>query len=250
MQSCRERRLLELGGMVAKAVLNRSDIPAMLDVQRIIASHACVKDRFGELNGIQTIAGVSQAFVCDKIISAIITLDYRTLEVKERTHAIETEGFPYIPTFLAFREGKTIISAYRRLPPDERPDILMFDRCGINHPRFAGLATHIGVLLDIPTIGVTKSILCGTYRHPAPANVGDSCPLVYADRAVGWVLKSRKGCNPIIVAPGHRVSVNTAIEIVQQCLRGYKLPEPTRQAHIYANAVKRMYDAENHTRQR
>jgi len=182
--------------MVAKAVPNRSDIPAMLDVQRIIASHACAEDRFNELNGIKTIAGVSQAFICNKIISAIITLDYGTLDVKERAHAIETEDFPYIPTFLAFREGKAIISAYRRLPPDERPDLLMFDRCGINHPRFAGLATHIGVLLDIPTIGVTKSILCGTYRQPAPVNVGDSRPLVYADRAVGWVLKSREGCNP------------------------------------------------------
>ncbi len=239
-----------MGSMVAKAVPNRSDVPAMLDVQRIIASHACAEDRFNELNGIQTIAGVSQAFVCNKIISGIITLDYRTLDVKERTHAIETEDFPYIPTFLAFREGKAIISAYRKLPPDERPDLLMFDRCGINHPRFAGLATHIGVLLDIPTIGVTKSILCGTYRQPAPVNVGDSRPLVYADRAVGWVLKSREGCNPIIVAPGHRVSVNTAIEIMRHCLRGYKLPEPTRQAHIYANAVKRMYGAENYTRQR
>nr|QNO47463.1 endonuclease V [Methanosarcinales archaeon ANME-2c ERB4] len=254
---------LELRGMVVRTVPNRSDIPAMpdlfpithdraalLDVQRIIASHACAEDRFNEITGIKTIAGVSQAFVCDKIISGIITLDYRTLDEKKRTHAIETEDFPYIPTFLAFREGKAIISAYGRLPPDERPDLLMFDRCGINHPRFAGLATHIGVLLDIPTIGVTKSILCGTYRHPAPANVGDSRPLVYANREVGWVLKSREGCNPIIVAPGHRVSVNTAIEIVRHCLRGYKLPEPTRQAHIYANAVKRMYGAENHTRQR
>ena len=249
--------------MVAKTVPNRSDIPAMpdllpithdraalLDVQRIVAAHACVKDRFGELNGIKTIAGISQAFVCNKIISGIITLDYRTLEVKERAHAIETEGSPYIPTFLAFREGKAIISAYKRRPPDERPDLLMLDRCGINHPRFAGLATHIGVLLDIPTIGVTKSSLCGVSRHPAPANVGDSRPLVYANRDVGWVLKSREGCNPIIVAPGHRVSVTTAIEIVRHCLRGYKLPEPTRQAHIYANAVKRMYGAENHTRQR
>ena len=220
-----------------------SDQRALIEVQRAVAAHACIEDRFDE---IRTIAGVDQAFFDDKVISGIVTLDYETMEEKDRAYAIVATEFPYIPTFLAFREGKAIVSAYRKLP--ETPELLMIGRCGINHPRSAGLATHIGVALDIPTIGVSKSILCGIPEQPAGA--GTVQLLMYGGRQIGWVLKSKENCNPIIVAPGHRVSMESSIEITRHCLRGYKLPEPTRQAHIYANLIKRTYDKENHTRQR
>lgn len=210
---------------------------ALLDVQRIVAAHACIEDRFDE---IRTIAGVDQAFFGDKIISGIVTLDYETMEEKDHDYAIVAAEFPYISTFLAFREGKAIVSAYEKLA--SKSELLMIDGCGINHPRFAGLATHIGVALDIPTIGVAKSILCGRPKRPVPASAGEFCPLTYNNRDIGWVLISKENCNLIIVAPGHRVSMESSIEIVRHCLRGYKLPEPTRQAHIYANAVKRMMD--------
>lgn len=216
------------------------DHTVLLDVQRIVASHACTEDRFDEIN---TIAGVDQAFFDDKVISGIVSLDYETLEEKDHVCAIEAVDFPYIPTFLSFREGKAIVSAYEKLPG--KPELLMIDGCGINHPRFAGLATHIGVALDIPTIGVAKSILCGTSRQPV--NAREFYPLTYSNKHIGWVLKSKENCNPIIVAPGHRVSMESSIEIVRHCLRGYKLPEPTRQAHIYVNAAKRAYE-ENNTR--
>jgi len=221
------------------------DRTTLLDVQRAVAAHACVEDRFGEIN---TIAGVDQAFFDDKVISGIVTLDYETMEEKDRVYAIETVDFPYISTFLTFREGRSIVSAYRKLA--RKPELLMIARCGINHPRFAGLATHIGVALDTPTIGVAKNILCGTSRQPVDA--GEVHPLIYNNEHIGWVLKSKENCNPIIIAPGHRVSMESSIEITRHCLRGYKLPEPTRQAHIYANSVKRMHDRdkENHTRQR
>lgn len=217
----------------------------LLEVQRVVAAHAETEDRFDE---IRTIAGVDQAFFDDKVISGIVTLDYETMEVKSHVYAIKTAEFPYIPAFLAFREGKAIVSAYRKLA--RKPELLMIGRCGINHPRSAGLATHIGVALDIPTIGVSKSILCGTSEQPADA--GEFHPLMYGDRQVGWTLKSKENCNPIIVAPGHRVSMDSSIELVKHCLRGYKLPEPTRQAHIYVNLIKRTHDndKENHTRQR
>ncbi len=222
-----------------------SDQNTLLEVQRAVAAHACIEDRFDE---IQTIAGVDQAFFDDKVVSGIVTLDYETMEEKDRAYAIVATEFPYLPTFLAFREGKAIVSAYRKLA--RKPELLMIGRCGINHPRSAGLATHIGVALDIPTIGVSKSILCGTSEQPADA--GEFHPLMYGGRQIGWVLKSKENCNPIIVAPGHRVSIKSSIEIVKHCLRGYKLPEPTRQAHIYANLIKRTYgnSKENHTRQR
>ncbi len=222
-----------------------SDQNTLLEVQRAVAAHACIEDRFDE---IQTIAGVDQAFFDDKVVSGIVTLDYETMEEKDRAYAIVATEFPYLPTFLAFREGKAIVSAYRKLA--RKPELLMIGRCGINHPRSAGLATHIGVALDIPTIGVSKSILCGTSEQPADA--GEFHPLIYGGRQIGWVLKSKENCNPIIVAPGHRVSMEISIDIVKHCLRGYKLPEPTRQAHIYANLIKRTYgnSKENHTRQR
>ncbi|KAF5418792.1 MAG: Endonuclease V [Candidatus Methanogaster sp.] len=222
-----------------------SDQNTLLDVQRVVASHAETEDRFDE---IRTIAGVDQAFFDDKVISGIVTLDYETMEVKSHVYAIKTTKFPHIPTFLAFREGKAIVSAYGKLA--RKPELLMIGRCGINHPRSAGLATHIGVALDIPTIGVSKSILCGTSEQPA--DVGEYHPLMYGGRQIGWVLKSKENCNPIIVAPGHRVSMESSIELTRHCLRGYRLPEPTRQAHIYANLIKRTHDndKENHTRQR
>ena len=222
-----------------------SNQKALLRVQRAVAAYAETEDRFDE---IRTIAGVDQAFFDDKVVSGIVTLDYETMEEKDRAYAIVATEFPYIPTFLAFREGKAIVSAYRKLP--EKPELLMIGRCGINHPRSAGLATHIGVALDIPTIGVSKSILCGIPEQPAGA--GTDQLLTYGGRQIGWVLKSKENCNPIIVAPGHRVSMESSIEIVKHCLRGYKLPEPTRQAHIYANHIKRAYgnSKENNTRQR
>jgi len=209
-----------------------SDQRALLKVQRAVAAHACVEDRFDE---IRTISGVDQAFFDDKVISGIVTLDYETMGEKDHAYATTTIEFPYIPTFLAFREGKAIVSAYGKLA--RKPELLMIGRCGINHPRSAGLATHIGVALAIPTIGVSKSILCGIPEQPA--GTGTVQLLMYGGRQIGWVLRSKENCNPIIVAPGHRVSMKSSIEITRHCLRGYKLPEPTRQAHIYANLIKR-----------
>ena len=181
------------------------------------------------------------------MVSGIVTLDYTTMKKKDCVYSIQAVDFPYIPTFLSFREGRAIVSAYAELP--EKPELLMGDGCGINHPRSAGLATHIGVALDLPTIGVAKSILCGTPEEEV-VGVGEFRPLRYDESDIGWVFKSKKNCNPIIVAPGHRVSMKSSIEIVRHCLLGYKLPEPTRQAHIYANFVKRVHDKKNHTRQR
>lgn len=117
-----------------------------------------------------------------------------------------------------------------------RPDLLLIGGAGINHLRGAGLATHIGVALDVPTIGITKKILCG--KGSQPSIVGEASPLVYMDKTVGWLLKSSKKSKTIVVAPGHRVSIESSLSIVKACLRGHKLPEPARFAHEYANVYK------------
>ncbi len=181
------------------------------------------------------IAGVDQAFMEDTIISGIVVIDYESLDVVEEVHYTGTVEYPYIPSFLSFREGPAIVSAYGKL--QHTPDILMVDGCGINHPRGAGLATHIGVALDVPTIGVAKHILCG--EGDEPLEVGDVSPLVFESRQVGWLIKSCHRCRPIVVAPGHRVSMDRALEMTKHMLREHKLPEPCLLAHKYVNNLKK-----------
>ena len=205
---------------------------SLLKVQRIVSEIATIKDDFGE---IRHIAAADQAFFDNRIISAILILDFDSLEITECVFSILPISFPYIPTFLSFREGPAIVNAFRKLKI--RPDLMLIDGAGINHPRGAGLATHIGVALDVPTIGITKKILCG--EGAQPSDVGEASPLVYLDKIVGWLLKSSKKSKPIVVAPGHMVSLESSLSIVKTCLRGHKLPEPSRLVHEYVNACKK-----------
>ncbi|MBU4373663.1 MAG: endonuclease V [Euryarchaeota archaeon] len=205
---------------------------SLLATQRLVAERAITEDDFGKL---RLIAGVDQAFVDDKIISGIVVLKYNSLEIVERVHSIQSLIYPYIPTFLSFREGPAIVSAFKKLK--NSPDILIVDGAGINHPRSAGIATHVGVALDVPTIGITKKILCGAGDEPS--QVGEANPLIYEGKKVGWLLKSSKRSRAIVVAPGHRVSLDGSLVIVKHCLRSHKLPEPIRLAHEYVNRLKK-----------
>ncbi len=209
-----------------------TSIESLLAAQRLVAERAITEDDFGEL---RLIAGVDQSFMDDKIISGIIVLEYDSFEVVERVHAIQPVNYPYIPTFLSFREGHAIVGAFRKLK--NPPDILLVDGAGINHPRGAGIATHVGVALDVPTIGVTKRILCGSAKEPLEA--GEASPLMYEGKKVGWLLKSNKRSRAIVVAPGNRVSLESSLSIVKKCIRSHKLPEPLRLAHEYANGLKK-----------
>lgn len=204
---------------------------SLLASQKLVAERVITEDDFGEL---RQIGGVDQSFMDDKIISGIVVLEYESLEVVERVHSIQPVNYPYIPTFLSFREGPAIVSAFEKLKT--LPDILLVDGAGINHPRRAGIATHIGVALDVPTIGITKKILCGEGKEPA--QVGEVNPLIYEGKNIGWLLKSTNRSRAIVVAPGHRVSLDHSLSIVKACLRGHKLPEPVRLAHEYVNSVK------------
>lgn len=209
----------------------KSHSPEFLrDIQAEIAVAVSTEDEFGDF---QTIAGSDCAFLGELIICGLVLLDYETMEVIERAHVIRKINFPYIPTYLSFREGKPVVEALSVLK--EKPDLLMVDGCGINHPRKAGLATHIGVVTDMPAIGIAKNILCGVADRP---ETGEANPLIFLGEQVGWLLKTNKRSNPIVVAPGHRISMKTCLEVTRKCLRGYKLPEPTRLAHMYVNEIK------------
>lgn len=187
------------------------------------------------------VAGVDQAFTDDEAVSAIVVM--RADEVVERVTAARPLAVPYIPGLLAFREGGPILAAFEELTTT--PDLVLFDGSGRIHYREAGLATHIGLMLDRPSIGVAKRLLCGQPREPLddPRPAGDRVA-IEADDAVtapagtviGYAVQTRqfdspsRYVNPVYVSPGHRVSAETAVECVLALCRGYKLPEPIRQA--------------------
>jgi len=235
--------------------LSRAEMEAL---QREIGRTARFEDdlsfdpeRVGTRNG-PLVAGVDQAFLTDReperAVSAVVVL--RGEAVVERVHAVTPLSIPYIPGLLSFREGGPILAALRELETD--PDLLLFDGSGRIHFREAGLATHIGVVVDRPSVGVAKSLLCGEPREPVGGLPECSRVPIEADgrmevergTVVGYAYQSRqypdsKRINPLYVSPGHRVSAETAVDLVERCGGDYKLPEPTRLADAYADEVKR-----------
>lgn len=185
-------------------------------------------------NRLESVAGIDCSYLDDRIICAVVMLDYKTLEVIGREHVVQKVRLPYIPTYLSFREGCAMASAFEKL--ERKPDVLIMDSCGINHPRRSGMASYFGAVMDHPTIGVSKKILCG--EAEVPTEISEYHELVYEGEQIGWILKTNKRSNPIIAAPGHKVSMQACLEIVMHCLKGYKLPEPTRLAHLYAGEIR------------
>ncbi|ELK49222.1 endonuclease V, partial [Haloferax sp. BAB-2207] len=203
------------------------------------------------------VAGIDQSFLDDRALSAVVVL--RGGEVVERAHAVSDLDLPYIPGLLSFREGGPILDALAELDCD--PDLLVFDGSGRIHFRQAGLATHLGVVCDAPSIGVAKSLLCGTpdedvdgrpegWRTPIRAD--DSVDAVGghpagSETTIGYAFQSRQYdsrpvVNPLYVSPGHRLSAATTVDLVSQLSGSYKLPEPTRLADAYADEAKAQYE--------
>jgi len=162
-------------------------------------------------------------------------MDYRSLRVIEKRTLVRSVSFPYISTFLCFREGPPIIRLIGKLRVD--PDVLMVNAHGVAHPLFCGCASYVGVLVDKPTIGVAGSKLCGDYNGK-PRKVGEWVPLTYEEATVGAVLLSKRKCKPIFVSVGHRISLGSAVKVVTRFLVSHRFPEPLRLAHVLANEVK------------
>jgi deoxyribonuclease V len=194
------------------------------------------------------IAGVDQAFLDDHAVSAVVLL--RGSTVVDRVYAVTELSTPYIPGLLSFREGGPIIDALSAV--DRDPDLLVFDGSGRIHYRQAGLATHMGVVFDTPSVGVAKNLLCGTPAESVTDRPAGWRTPIHADAEVeaepgtviGHAYQSRqydtnRTINPLYVSPGHRVSAETTVELVAAVGGKYKLPEPTRLADAYADEVKR-----------
>ena len=200
-------------------------------IQEELAQRVRIKDAFGKL---RTVAGVDVGFEEQNTISraAIAVLRFPELDLLEHVIARRETRFPYIPGYLSFREIPAVLDALRQLA--HGPDMLLCDGQGIAHPRRFGIACHLGVLTDLPSIGVAKSRLCGEYEEPGPAR-GDASPLMVGEEQIGWVLRSRERVKPLFVSPGHRVSMASCRELVMQCVTRYRLPETTRWAHRFAS---------------
>ena len=229
--------------------LSREEMEAM---QRNIAAAATFADDADfdppdVWSGEAVVAGVDQAFLEKRAVSAVVAL--RGGEVIARASAVTPPSIPYVPGLLSFREGEPILAALESLEVD--PDVLVLDGSGRIHFREAGLATHVGVCFDVPAVGVAKNLLCGRPRDPVDAlSEGARIPIeaddsmtAPDDEVVGHAYQSRQypnstTVNPLYVSPGHRLSAATAVDVVEASGGEYKLPRPTRLADQFADELK------------
>ena len=200
-------------------------------VQRELRAHLILTDSLGP---VQRIAGVDVGFEAGGAVTraAVAVLGYPGLELRESAIARRPTTFPYIPGLLSFRELPAVLEALEQLR--ESPDLLLCDGQGIAHPRRLGIASHLGLLVDIPSIGVAKTRLYGTHEEP-PNPRGAWTPLTADGQIIGAVLRTRVGVKPLYISPGHRIGLETAITWVLRCCTRYRLPETTRHAHHLAS---------------
>jgi deoxyribonuclease V len=199
-------------------------------IQEDLRSKLTLHDDFATL---ELIAGVDVGYDVPRNLAhaSIVTMTAHELKPLEQVQAFAPADFPYIPGLLSFREIPAILAALATL--SRTPDVLMVDGQGIAHPRRMGIAAHLGVILDMPSIGVAKSRLTGRFETPG-LKKGDNNPLMVGKEQIGIVLRSRDNVNPLFISPGHRVGMQTALTLTLQCLTRYRLPEPTRLADKFS----------------
>lgn len=216
-----------------------------INIQRALREKLILHDE-GIPDEIRIVAGadVSYSKESSLFFAAIILLEFPSMKVIEEAFFTERVRFPYIPGLLTFREGPPLLKAFEKLR--NVPDIVIFDGQGIAHPRGFGLASHMGLFLDIPTIGCAKTRLAGECDKEVANETGAYSHLVLNGRIIGAVLRTRKNVKPVFVSQGHRIGLQTAIDITLSCCAGYKLPEPTRRAHLAVNRNRLEDQSRNH----
>jgi deoxyribonuclease V len=188
-----------------------------------------------DLGPVRHVAGVDVGFLQGNAVAraAVVVLSFPDLQPVEQAVAQRPAAFPYVPGLLSFREAPAALAALAQLAT--RPDLLLCDGQGLAHPRRFGLACHIGLLSDFPAIGVAKTRLVGQHE-PLPSSRGSWRPLTDDGEVIGAVLRTRDGVKPLYVSIGHRISLESAVEIVLACAPRYRLPETTRRAHRLASS--------------
>lgn len=209
-------------------------LPEAVAVQHCLAKQVI---RQTQLDPVKTVAGVDVGIRNDIARAAVVVLSYPALAVIDYAVAVRPVAYPYVPGLLSFREGPVILDAFDKL--STAPNLLIFDGQGIAHPRRLGIASHIGLLVDLPSIGCAKSRLCGQHTEPDLAP-GSYVPLIDKGEIIGAVVRTRFKVKPVFVSIGHRVDLPTSIDTVLSCCRGFRLPETIRWAHrVAAGATPR-----------
>ncbi|MEO0098405.1 MAG: endonuclease V [candidate division WOR-3 bacterium] len=210
-----------------------------MKITNLIREQEKLRESLSLKNGfekLELIGGTDCAFDEEDIYCAFIIFslpESRVIEVKTFQEKI---NFPYIPGFLSYREKGAYLKVYEKL--EYQPDVILFDGQGISHPRGLGLASHLGILLDKPTVGCAKTKLVGKYEMPDKKR-GSYSPLIYRGEIVGYVLRTQESVAPVFVSPGHKISLATAKEIVLKTALKYRIPEPLRIAHTISQSLKR-----------
>jgi deoxyribonuclease V len=180
-------------------------------------------------------ADVSYGQHSDVFFAGVVVLRMSDLAVVEKQGAVRKSPFPYIPGLLSFREAPALLEAFARVQAE--PDAILVDGAGIAHPRRIGIASHLGLWLQRPCVGCAKSRLCGTYPEP-DRQAGSEAPLRDKNERIGSVVRTKTGVNPLFISAGHLIDLASAVRLVLQTCRGYRLPEPTRQAHLHVNVLR------------
>ena len=199
-------------------------------LQSLLSARVIRKSRFGTVT---TVAGADSGYRGDKVCAAIVILRYPTLELLDQAVVIQPLRFPYVPGLLSLREGPAILAAMAGLRA--LPDLMIFDGHGVAHPRRFGIASHIGLLTGVATIGCAKTRLVGQYREPELER-GSVSDLIEGSEIIGAVLRTRTNVKPVFVSIGHRVDLRDAVRFVLNTCRGFRLPEVIRRAdHLSRN---------------
>jgi deoxyribonuclease V len=177
----------------------------------------------------------------DRLFGAMVVLSLPDLIRVDEAWAVGRIRFPYVPGLLSFRESPILIEVAEKIQP--RPDVWIFDGQGIAHPRGFGLASHMGLMLDCPSIGCAKKRLVGAHGAVGPRR-GDGATLTWDERVVGAAVRTRPGTKPVYVSPGFRIDLESAVRLVVETSRPYRIPEPLRQAHLLSNRIRREEDGE------
>jgi len=213
----------------------RLSVPEARAIQERLRERVVEADRLGP---VRLVAGADVSFdrFSPLLFAAVVVFDVASGVLVERAGARSVARFPYVPGYLSFRELPPLLAAFAKLRT--RPDLVVADGQGRAHPRRFGIACHLGVALDVPTIGVAKSRLVGTHREPG-ARRGCRTRLVHDGETIGTVLRTRAGVAPVYVSVGHRVSLGTACAWTLRLAPRHRLPEPSRAAHAEVNRLRR-----------
>ena len=203
-------------------------------LQRKLASQVETGPPLGE---VELVAGADISYnrFSSTIYAGVVVVRLTSGEVIERRGVVTKTAFPYVPGLLSFREAPAVLDAFAMLK--QKPDAVLLDGQGYAHPRRVGLASHVGLWLKLPCVGCAKSRLIGEFKPPKIA-AGSWSDLIDKGEVIGRVVRTKKAVNPLFISVGHKIDLESAVRLTLAACRGYRVPEPTRQAHIFVNELR------------